>query len=243
MRTFGPRRRRRRGRRRWCRRRRRRRRRRDIGRRRRRRIVVGRVTSAVASRGDDALDGERFGLVLPVQRVHMVAHRSGRREGRAAGAADGGVVHRRRRRQRLFGADRRRRPVRRRHDDHTIVVPVRRKCRRPLETDRQRPQRRRTGIKVTGAGGGRRRRPAERSLQQRPVGGRKFEPLAAPQERSVLEHVQGVGVQGPVSALARLVRSPGNLHETVVERQVVSQRVLPPETSGVLVYNVQCECV
>jgi len=200
------------------------------------------VTSAVASRGDDALDGERFGLVLPVQQV-MVAHRSGRREGRAAGAADGGVVHHRRRRQRLFGADRRRRPVRRRHDDGIVVVPVRRKCRRPLETDRQRPQRRRIGVKVTGAGGGRRRRPAERSLQQRPVGGRKFEPLAAPQERSVLEHVQGVGVQGPVRALARLVWSPGNLHETVVERQVVSQRVLPPETKWRFsIFIILCVC-
>jgi len=34
-------------------------------------VVIGRVTSAGAARGDDAFDGERFGLVLPVQ---MVAH-------------------------------------------------------------------------------------------------------------------------------------------------------------------------
>jgi len=60
------------------------------------------------------------------------------------------------------------------------------------------------------------------------VGLDQLEPFAASQQRTVLEHIQGSRVQGPVRALARSVRHPRDFHKTVVERQVVPERVLPP---------------
>ncbi|CAG5897416.1 unnamed protein product [Menidia menidia] len=54
-----------------------------------------------------------------------------------------------------------------------------------------------------------------------------LEALPAPQEAPVLEHVGRVGVQRPVVALPGVAGLPGHLHEAVVERQVVPDRVLP----------------
>ena len=53
------------------------------------------------------------------------------------------------------------------------------------------------------------------------------EALPAAQQGTVLEHGNGLGVEGPVGALARHVVAPRHLNETIVETQVVSQRVLP----------------
>ena len=55
----------------------------------------------------------------------------------------------------------------------------------------------------------------------------KLEPLPPSEERAVLEHGDGLGVKGPVGALARPCGVPGHLDEAVVEAEVVSQRVLP----------------
>ena len=55
----------------------------------------------------------------------------------------------------------------------------------------------------------------------------KLEPLPPPQQGAVLEHGDGLGVEGPVGPLAGSVRSPGDLDEAVVEAEVVSQGVLP----------------
>lgn len=55
-----------------------------------------------------------------------------------------------------------------------------------------------------------------------------FESFAASEETSILEHVPAAGVQRPEAALTWLVWAPGDLDETVVKRQVVSQGVLPP---------------
>jgi len=51
--------------------------------------------------------------------------------------------------------------------------------------------------------------------------------LATAQEAAVVEHVLGVGVEGPVVALAGVARLPGDLDEAVVETQIVADRVLP----------------
>lgn len=51
--------------------------------------------------------------------------------------------------------------------------------------------------------------------------------LAPPQETAVIEHVFSHRVQRPVVPLARVARFPGDLDETVVQRQVVPDRVLP----------------
>ena len=55
----------------------------------------------------------------------------------------------------------------------------------------------------------------------------QLEPLAPPEQRAVLEHVEGLRVQRPVGALAGPVRAARHLHEAVVEGEVVPQRVLP----------------
>ena len=52
-------------------------------------------------------------------------------------------------------------------------------------------------------------------------------PLPASEEGSIVEHVDGPGVEGPVVTLAGVARLARHLHETVVERQVVSDGVLP----------------
>lgn len=55
----------------------------------------------------------------------------------------------------------------------------------------------------------------------------QLEPFATSQERTVFEHVQGGRMQGPVRALARPIGHPRNLYETIIKRQIMSQRVLP----------------
>jgi len=65
------------------------------------------------------------------------------------------------------------------------------------------------------------RRPSHRLLA------RTFEPFLSAQIAAVLEHVARVGVQRPVAALARAVSGPRDFDEAVVERQTVSDRVLP----------------
>ena len=57
--------------------------------------------------------------------------------------------------------------------------------------------------------------------------GRPLVALAAPQEAAVVEHVLGLRVQTPVAALARVAGLSGELDEAVVERQIVSDGVLP----------------
>jgi len=54
-----------------------------------------------------------------------------------------------------------------------------------------------------------------------------LEALAAAQKAAVVEHVLGGWVQRPVVALARVARLAGDLHEAVVEAEVVPDRVLP----------------
>lgn len=54
-----------------------------------------------------------------------------------------------------------------------------------------------------------------------------LEALLATQVAPVLEHVPRVGVQRPKGSLARLVGSPRNLDEAVVEGERVADRVLP----------------
>ena len=54
------------------------------------------------------------------------------------------------------------------------------------------------------------------------------EPLPAPQQGSVLEHGDRLGVHGPVGPLAGHVVAPGDLDEAVIEAEIVPQRVLPP---------------
>ena len=54
-----------------------------------------------------------------------------------------------------------------------------------------------------------------------------LEALLAPQVAAVLEHVSRVGMQRPVAALARPLRRAWHLDEAVVERETVSDGVLP----------------
>lgn len=54
-----------------------------------------------------------------------------------------------------------------------------------------------------------------------------LEALLPAQVAAVLEHVARVRVQRPERALARLVRRPRHLHEAIVERERVPDRVLP----------------
>ena len=55
-----------------------------------------------------------------------------------------------------------------------------------------------------------------------------LEPLAPPQEASILEHGAAFGMQRPVASLTRLIGTSGNLNKAVVEREVVAKGVLPP---------------
>ena len=54
-----------------------------------------------------------------------------------------------------------------------------------------------------------------------------FEPSSSAQEASVLEHVVRVWVQRPVAPLAGFLVIAGNFDKTLVQRQVVSDAVLP----------------
>lgn len=121
-----------------------------------------RVT-APATWGNDALDGERFGLV--VARAGRREHRGRRGWRQERQFLRCSLGHGRRRGQRLFAG----RCAAGRRAPHRVAH-----CWQ---------WRRRVG-RV-------RRRPAKRGLQQSPVSGRQFEPFAAPQERTVFEHVQG----------------------------------------------------
>lgn len=58
-------------------------------------------------------------------------------------------------------------------------------------------------------------------------GDHHFESLAAPQEAPVFKHITAVGMESPEAAFPRLVRSPRDLNEAVVEGKVVAQGVLP----------------
>ena len=48
-----------------------------------------------------------------------------------------------------------------------------------------------------------------------------------PEERPIVEHVVAVRVKAPVAALPRLLVVPRHLHEALVQREVVTDRVLP----------------
>lgn len=54
-----------------------------------------------------------------------------------------------------------------------------------------------------------------------------LEALPPSQETPVLEHVGGVGIESPVIALSGVSRLSGHLHEAVIKREVVADRVLP----------------
>ena len=55
-----------------------------------------------------------------------------------------------------------------------------------------------------------------------------LEALPSPQKAAILEHVPAVRVQSPETAFPGLIRPPRDLDEAVVEREVVSQGILPP---------------
>lgn len=54
-----------------------------------------------------------------------------------------------------------------------------------------------------------------------------LEPPPPPQEAPILEHVVGVRVQGPVAAFAGLLIIAGHLDKTLIQRQIMSNAVLP----------------
>ncbi len=54
-----------------------------------------------------------------------------------------------------------------------------------------------------------------------------LEALPPTKKTSVFKHVTTARMQSPKTALAGLVRPAGDLNETVIEGEVVSQRVLP----------------
>ena len=54
-----------------------------------------------------------------------------------------------------------------------------------------------------------------------------FKAFPPPEERTIVEHVVAVRVEAPVAALARLLVVPRHLHEALVQREVVTDRVLP----------------
>lgn len=54
-----------------------------------------------------------------------------------------------------------------------------------------------------------------------------FETLLTSQIATVFEHVTRIGMETPEGAFTRFVRSPGDFDETIVERQRVSDGVLP----------------
>lgn len=72
------------------------------------------------------------------------------------------------------------------------------------------------------------------------------EPFPSSEERAVVEHVLSLRIQRPVVALARISRLTWDLHEAVVQAQVVTDRVLPsrkfvPETSQLIMSSCRVE--
>lgn len=65
------------------------------------------------------------------------------------------------------------------------------------------------------------------ALARRMLHPQELETLSATQEAAVLKHVSTVWMQGPEAALARLVGAAGDLDKAVIEREVVTERVLP----------------
>lgn len=51
--------------------------------------------------------------------------------------------------------------------------------------------------------------------------------LSTPQKTSIVKHVLGHGVERPVVALSRISGLPRDFDETVIEREIVTDRVLP----------------
>lgn len=71
------------------------------------------------------------------------------------------------------------------------------------------------------------RKSGQLRLQQVLVDFVELETLAPAEKRAVLKHVDGVWMEGPVGTFAGSVGTSRHLQETVVERQIVTQRVLP----------------
>ncbi len=59
------------------------------------------------------------------------------------------------------------------------------------------------------------------------VGGVTLVSFSSSQEAAVVKHILTGGVQGPVVALSRVTGFTRDFHETVIERQVVANAVLP----------------
>ena len=66
-----------------------------------------------------------------------------------------------------------------------------------------------------------------------------LKPLLAPEVAAVLKHIPRVWVQRPVASLARAVWSARDLDEAIIEREAVSDGVLP----ALLVLSVEREQV
>ena len=59
------------------------------------------------------------------------------------------------------------------------------------------------------------------------VGFVQLEALPPPQQAAIFEHIERLGMEGPVRTLAGPVRPPWHLDEAIVEAKVVPERVLP----------------
>ena len=55
----------------------------------------------------------------------------------------------------------------------------------------------------------------------------QLEPLSSSKEWSILKHVSTGRMESPIRSFARSVRSSRNLDEAVIEREIMSQRILP----------------
>ena len=59
------------------------------------------------------------------------------------------------------------------------------------------------------------------------VSGGSLETLPPSQKAAIIEHILAGWVEGPVVSLARVSRLSGNLDETVIEREIMANTVLP----------------
>lgn len=59
------------------------------------------------------------------------------------------------------------------------------------------------------------------------LGAKRSEAFATPQKAAVLEHAEGLRMQGPVRSFAGFVGMTRNLDEAIVEAEIMSQGVLP----------------